>query len=168
MYVFMVENIGISVGQLIFILLLLLIFYCAPALTAVADFRMGIKKAKQRGEEISSDGFKRTIDKLTRYYLFIFAITVIDFVQIILIQYVNFYYEKEIILLPFLTAGASIICCLIEVKSIFESNDVKTKKNALEATKLASAIVKLIKDPSALSKLQDLITHGDKQYDKES
>ena len=41
-----------------------------------------------------------------------------------------------------LTAIAAIGVCLIEVKSIYENNDVKTKREAREIAKLAAAIVK--------------------------
>ena len=42
-----------------------------------ADLWSGVRKAKRRGEVRSSYGFKRTVDKLARYYNLLIALSLI-------------------------------------------------------------------------------------------
>lgn len=49
-----------------------------------ADLWSGVRKAKRRGEVRSSYGFKRTVDKLARYYNLLIALTVVDCIPVIL------------------------------------------------------------------------------------
>ena len=128
--------------QVIFILAIWLICYMSEIITPLIDFRVGVKKAKARGEEITSDRWKDTPKKISNYLLFTFAVTVVDLVQMCLVHYLSLFYGWTIPLLPMLTAIAAIGVCLIEVKSIYENNDVKTKREAREIAKLAAAIVK--------------------------
>lgn len=128
--------------QVIFILAIWLICYMSEIITPLIDFRVGVKKAKARGEEITSDRWKDTPKKISNYLLFTFAVTVVDLVQMALVHYCStFYGWTAIPLLPFLTAVSAIGVNLIEIKSIYENNDVKTKREAREIAKLAAAIV---------------------------
>ena len=92
---------------------------------------------------MESDKLKDTPKKISNYMLFIFTLTVVDFVQMMLVHYLTVFYGwTSVPLLPVLTAVASIGCCCIEIKSIYEGYDVKTKKDAREVAKMAMAIVK--------------------------
>ena len=133
----------IDKGQALFLLAIVFVLYIAPVVASLIDLRFGIKKARERGEEIDSDHLKKTPAKITNYLLFIFAVSVVDVVQMAIVHYLStFYGWHSIPLLPVLTAVASVGCCGIEVKSIYENNDTKTKREAKQIAIMAKAILK--------------------------
>lgn len=129
--------------QIVFLLVMAFVLYLAPILAALIDLRVAIKRVKANGGTVESDKLKETPKKISNYLLFIFTLTVVDVVQMMLVHYLAIFYGwTSIPLLPILTAVASVGCCCIEVKSIYEGYDVKTKKDAREVAKMAMAIVK--------------------------
>lgn len=129
-------------AQIIFILVIWLIAYTAIILMPLLDLRSGVKKARARGEDISSDRLKDTIKKMTNYLLFSAAMSVVDVLQMGLVHYLAVFYAwTSIPLLPAFSVIASFGCCAIEVRSIYENNDIKTKREAKEVAKLAAAII---------------------------
>lgn len=132
----------IDKGQALFLLAIVFVLYIAPVIASLIDLRFGIKKARERGEEIDSDHLKKTPAKITNYLLFIFAVSVVDVVQMAIVHYLSTFYGWTVPLLPLLTAVASVGCCCIEVKSIYENNDTKTKREAKQIAIMAKAILK--------------------------
>lgn len=124
----------IILGIILFVILIL------PLVFIGLDFWSGIRKAKERGEAITSDGWKRTVNKVCKYYNAILAMTFIDFVQMLPMWYVDTYYDWTIPVFPFLTALAVIGVGAIEVKSILEKSDEKTRKDISDVAALAHAV----------------------------
>ena len=58
--------IGGNTEQLIAILLIECFILILPLLFIAFDFWAGIRKAKQRGETITSNGWQRTVQKIAR------------------------------------------------------------------------------------------------------
>lgn len=56
---------------------IMLLMYIAILALILADLWAGVRKAKKRGEYRTSDGYKRTIDKIARYYNMTFAMSLI-------------------------------------------------------------------------------------------
>jgi len=130
-------------NQIIYLLVIAFVLYLAPILAALIDLRVAIKRVKENGGTIESSRLKDTPKKISNYLLFIFTLTVVDLIQMLLVHYLStFYGWTSVPLMPILTAVASIGCCCIEIKSIYEGYDVKTKKDAREVAKMAMAIVK--------------------------
>jgi hypothetical protein len=102
----------------IYILVLLMIF---------ADLWAGIRKAKQRGEVRTSYGFKRTVDKLAKYYNALIALTLVDAMQVALIWYLDSFYGYHIPIFPIVTLIGAVGICLIEIKSIYEKAEDKVQ-----------------------------------------
>lgn len=133
----------ITRAQIIFLLVFLLVLYVAPIVAALIDLRVAIKRVKSNGGEIESDRLKDTPKKISNYLLFIFTLSVVDIIQMMLVHYLRaFYGWTSVPMLPLLSAIASIGCCCIEIKSIYEGYDSKTKRDAREVAKMAMAIVK--------------------------
>ena len=65
--------------------------YLMVLLAIMADLWSGVRKAKKNGIARSSCGFKRTIDKVERYYNVMLALTVIDVMQM-----TCFWYSREL------------------------------------------------------------------------
>ena len=105
--------------------LLLLIDYLCVLASVIADLISGLRKARLRGEKCTSSGLRRTVDKIGRYYLALFSMTVID---IMLISSLDFLKESGIMIVPvfpYLTSCGALSLALIEVKSICERSDEK-------------------------------------------
>jgi len=129
--------------QIIYLLVIAFVLYLAPILAALIDLRVAIKRVKENGGTVESDKLKDTPKKISNYLLFIFTLTVVDLIQMLLVHYLSIFYGwTSVPLMPILTAVASIGCCCIEIKSIYEGYDVKTKKDARDVAKMAMAIVK--------------------------
>lgn len=101
--------------------------YCGVLFMILADLWSGVRKARQNGVIRSSYGFRRTVEKLTKYYNLLVVMTLIDAMQMSAIWYMEVYYQKSFILFPFITLVGALGISLIEVKSIYEKAEDKVK-----------------------------------------
>jgi hypothetical protein len=101
--------------------------YILVLLAILADLWSGVRKAKQNGIVRSSYGFKRTVDKIARYYNMLFALTVVDAMQMTAVWYLATYYDYRLPMFPFITLIGAIGLALIEIKSIYEKASDKVK-----------------------------------------
>ena len=128
---------------------------------AMADLCSGIRKAKLRGEVRSSYGFKRTVDKLARYYNLLIALTVVDCMQMAGIWYLDIFYGYHIPIFPVVTMIGAIGLGIIEVKSIFEKAEDKVRSDYQQVLMLAGEIAKHRTDPEEIAKaVVDYINKG--------
>lgn len=134
------------VGWVIFAL------YILVFMAILADLVSGIRKAKQRGEARTSYGLKRTVDKLARYYNGLFALTVIDLMQMIGVWYLDSYYGYKIPLIPIITVIGAVGIGMIEVKSIYEKAEDKVKNQSQEVMEMLAYIAGHRKDPEEIAK----------------
>ena len=131
------------------------------------DFWAGVRKAKQRGEKITSEGWKRTVDKVARYYNMLLALVVIDCMQIAGVWYLDNYYDYHIPIFPFVTIMGALVVAAIEVKSIFEKAEDKVKKQVSDVSSLALEIAKSKADPEEIAKaVVDFINRGNVKEEK--
>lgn len=101
--------------------------YVMVLLAILVDLWAGVRKAKKNGVARSSYGYKRTIDKIARYYNVMIALTVIDAMQMAAIWYLETYYEYKIPIFPVLSLLGAIGIGLIEIKSIYEKAEDKVR-----------------------------------------
>lgn len=101
--------------------------YMMVLLAIMADLWSGVRKAKKNGIARSSYGFKRTVDKIARYYNVLLALTVVDAMQMSSLWYLEKYYEYNWPIFPIVTLIGSIGVCLIEIKSIYEKAEDKVR-----------------------------------------
>ena len=125
--------------KLVIILWILFALYCEVLLIVGADFWSGITKAKKNGVVRSSYGFRRTIEKLSKYYNLLIALTVVDAMQVSAIWYMDEFYTITVPMFPFITLFGALGISLIEVKSIYEKAEDKVK--LLEVGYLAGKII---------------------------
>ena len=115
-----------------------------------ADLWSGVRKAKRRGEVRSSYGFKRTVDKLARYYNLLIALTVVDCMQMGGVWYLDGYYGYHIPIFPVITLIGAIGLGCIEVRSDYQ-----------QVLMLAGEIAKHRTDPEEIAKaVVDYINKG--------
>lgn len=101
--------------------------YIMVLLVIMADLWSGVRKAKKNGIARSSYGFKRTVDKIARYYNVLLALTVVDAMQMGSLWYLEKYYSYNWPLFPVVTLIGAIGICLIEIKSIYEKAEDKVR-----------------------------------------
>lgn len=104
---------------------LVLLDYLCVLVSIVADLFSGLRKARQRGEKCTSAGLRRTVDKIGRYYLALFSMTVIDVLLLVSMSYLEDEGLSFIPLFPYLTTFGALSLSLIELKSICEASDEK-------------------------------------------
>lgn len=145
--------------------------YLGLFLMILADLWSGVRKAKRRGEVRSSYGYKRTIDKIARYYNALIALTVIDAMQMAGIWYLTCYYGWTIPIFPIVTLIGAIGMCAVEMKSIYEKADEKVKSDYKEVAALAVEIAKHKTEPNEIAQaVVEYINKGnvkDKEEKKE-
>ena len=117
-------------------MLLVLAFsqYLLVMIAVCCDLFCGAWWALKRGELRRSAAFRRTVDKLARYYNALFALSVIDVMQILSLNYLHFYsIALDLPLMPVFTILGAIAMAIIELKSIFEKADRKYRSELRQA-----------------------------------
>lgn len=117
------------------------------------DLWAGIRKAKLRKEKITSEGWKRTIDKISRYYNMLLALIIVDCMQMSGIWYLDNFYDYQMPVFPFITMLGAMGVAAIEVKSILEQADEKSKKQIGDVTTLVTEIMKHKMYPSEMASI---------------
>lgn len=134
--------------------------YFSVFIGVLTDLWSGVRKAKINGVARSSYGYRRTIDKLARYYNLLLALTVIDAMQMVSIWYLDKYYHYERLpMFPFITLLGAIGICVIEIKSIYEKAEDKVRienvanlagkivTNKDDITEIIKAVAEYMKEP---------------------
>lgn len=134
--------------------------YILVLFSVLADLISGVRKAKQRGEARRSTALRRTVDKVSRYYVALFALTIIDMMQMSAISYLRLLEGFDSFLLfPLFTLLGSLGIALIEVKSIYEKAEEKEQRDYRDAASLLKSIL-------SNKYLMDMINTNDKKLSK--
>jgi 4-hydroxybenzoate polyprenyltransferase len=133
-------------SELIIIGVILLLVYIEVLAMVFADLRSGTRKALERGENLTSAGYRKTITKIGNYFGTLLVMFFIDAVQIGVIFLIDHCYGKNIIEAPWFTLLAAIFITYIEGKSILEKSGDKVKKQASE---IAEVVASVVSHPSA-------------------
>ena len=144
------------IGTLIVCCCIVLLFYIVALGLIFADLWAGVRKAKQRGEYRTSDGLKRTVGKINKYFAMHFAMTLVDAVQISLLYMLFHEYGYDIPMLPVFTLIGVLYEAFVEIKSIMEPADMKERKQqedfkrllqqALSEGGLRERVIKIIEE----------------------
>lgn len=134
------------VGLIVFGLLICPIFFIA------LDLWSGIRKAKERGEAITSDGWRQTVNKSVKYYNLLLAFLLVDVLQIAAIWYLDNFAGWHWPIFPWMLLFSVCGVAAIEIKSIYESNDAKTKRDLRNVALLGAEIAKNRTDAEEIAK----------------
>jgi hypothetical protein len=141
-----------GMNEIITVMWMLFADYMAVLLLIGADLWSGVRKAKMRGEIRSSYMYKKTVDKIARYYNALLALTIVDVMQMGGMWYMDNYYDYHLPIFPFITFMASIGIGMIEIKSIFEKAEDKVKFEYQQIGVLATELAKSKADPAEIAK----------------
>ena len=140
---------------LAYVVILVLIF---------CDLRAGIRKAKKRGETLISDKYKRTVEKISKYYNMTFVLSIIDVFQFALLMFLFHFYHIDIVMLPWFTMIALGYVGFVEIKSVWEPADIKEKKQQEDYRR---AILALIREYGGVEKVLEAMKNDDKNEETE-
>ena len=152
--------------QFIVLLFVVVLMLFAPLVFIALDFWAGIRKAKKNGIPIYSNKMKRTADKVSRYYNGIFAMMVLDVIQMSMFVFLHLYNGWGAWTVPIFTFCAVCFVAAIEIKSIYEPADVKEQRENKEVLELAKAIAEHRADPSEIAK--DIASYLQKEKENNS
>ena len=111
--------------------------YLLVFLSVVLDLISGIRKSRASGIMIThSYGLRKTIDKLSRYFVLLLSCSIMD--AAILITGIP--EAHSLPLIPYVSFGIALILCLVESYSIWEKDEYKGKY--IEAAKVAKEAIK--------------------------
>ena len=112
-----------------------------PLVFSILDFISGVRKARQRGERITSDRYRRSVKKVAGYYNLLLALVVVDCMHMGCSWFLNSYYDYHIPTFPFVTLAGAFFVAAIEIKreltdvSLLAVEIAKYKDTPAEAAK---------------------------------
>lgn len=133
---------------------IMLLMYVIILALIFADLWAGVRKAKIRGELRTSYGYKKTIEKIAKYYNMAFALSLVDVLQITVIFFLYYFYEVDLWMIPWFTAFATGYVAWVEIHSIWEPADMKEKKQQED---YAAALLALANQVGGVEKLIELL-----------
>ena len=151
-------------GKLFFVTVILFFILITPLFFIAFDFWAGVRKARQRGERIISDGWQRTVRKIARYYNALLALVVVDGMQMASVWYVQEFYGWKIPVFPIVTLLGALGVAAIEVRSIYEKAEDKEKRDMRQVAMLAAEIAKHRTEPRELAR--EVIEYLNKNSDE--
>lgn len=101
------------------------------AISSIIDLFTGLYKSKKIGYLLTSDGLKRTANKLVLYYSLMTFGAMIDISA----------FGLEIISIPYVSATFCLFVLVIEGKSVLERANEKERKRILDGAKDVTAIL---------------------------
>lgn len=96
--------------------------YAGVLMAVIIDLVSGVRKARLEGKPCRSRGLRRTVSKLTSYYLALFCLSVVDVMIITTIAVMSALGRSIIEPFPYLTTAGAISLSLIETRSIIENS----------------------------------------------
>lgn len=138
--------------------------YLMVLLAILADLWSGVRKAKKNGVARTSYGFKKTVDKIARYYNVLLALTIVDAMQMGALWYLEKFYSYHWPIFPVVTLVGAIGICLIEIKSIYEKAE-----NKVRVENVANMAEKIITNKDDISEIvKAVIDYMNKPEEKEN
>lgn len=125
---------------------IVLLFYIAALGLIFSDLWAGVRKAKQRGEMRTSKAYKDTVDKISKYFNMLFALTIVDCIQVAVLFFLYREYGYDIPMLPVFTFIGTCYVGFVEITSIMEPANVKEKKQQEDFMRLVTKLIAENKD----------------------
>lgn len=150
----MQELFHISARSIAIFLAVLVFYYLCIAGFMLCDCIVAVHRAKIDGMYRSSRKFRRTFDKAVMYYIPTFMFTLVDFMIVFAVAFLEIPWFPHF---PFVTLFAVAAIGYIEIKSVYEKYDAKERVKIEEAVEV---LVKLSKDKDAASLVDTIMTVG--------
>ena len=96
--------------------------YVGVTMAVVADLVSGIRKARSEGDPCTSRGLRRTVSKLTSYFLLMFCLSVVDGMMLVALVTLRSAGHDLPAPFPWLTTAGALAMAFIELLSILENS----------------------------------------------
>lgn len=96
--------------------------YGGVLIAVLLDLISGVRKAHRENLPCRSRGLRRTVSKLTSYYLALFCLSVVDVMIIVSLTYLLSVGMTSVHPFPYLTTAGAVSLALIELQSIIENS----------------------------------------------
>lgn len=133
------------------VLLLIIIEYSGVLFAIIADLCSGLHKARINNIPRTSRALRRTVDKITRYFNTLLALTILDGMIIAGIIYLRASDIASLPVIPIFSMLGAIALTLIEIKSICEKSEEKG-----DLSQAAKTIKELLESPTLKTLLSQL------------
>ena len=140
-----------TISRLGWIAALVALDYACVMLAVLADLRSGILKARRLKEKRTSGGLRRSVEKAGRYYVLLFAMTLIDAMVCGALLFLAVSDGPSLPPLPLFTTLCAIGLALIELKSIYENSHEKD-----DYDRIIGQLRKLLDDPAVVKRPLEL------------
>lgn len=101
---------------------MLLIDYFAVITAVMIDLRSGVLRARREGKPRTSGGYRRTVEKLSRYLITLLALSAVDAMLVGAALLFRSTMEWAVPVFPLFTTLGAIALTLIEGKSVMENS----------------------------------------------
>lgn len=108
------------------VLIILSVQYSGVLLAVLADLVSGVRRARNEHRKCTSRGLRRTVAKLSSYYLALFCLTVVDAMAVTAITALDMMGRPTVPAFPYFTTLGSLSLAMIEAKSIVENSPHRT------------------------------------------
>ena len=129
--------------------------YVFVLLAIIGDLISGVRKAKAAGEARTSEGFKRTIEKIAKYYNMLFAVSILDAFVLMMLYVLQLKgWLPSIPLFPIFTVIGGCYLAFVEARSVGEK--LEDKERARIKSDFAQ-FAEIMKDEDKLKKAVELL-----------
>lgn len=127
--------------SLIWLAAMLMLDYAAVIVAVVIDLRSGVIRARREGRRRTSRGYRRTVEKLSRYLTTLLALSAVDALiagtAMLLVSTMGW----NLPVMPLFTTLGALALCFIEGKSVVENTQRRS-----DFTDAASSVTDLLTD----------------------
>jgi len=133
------------------ILCLTLTDYFSVIIAVLIDLRSGTVKARREGKPRTSHGYRRTVEKASRYMTTLLALTMVDVLLTASALLLQATAGWNIPAFPLFTTAGAIGLTLIEVKSVMENSRHKT-----DVVNAARSLTDLLSNPEITKLIEEI------------
>ncbi len=139
------------VTSLQWVVMLLFLDFTSVIVAAVCDLVSALRRVRRLGMRRTSRGYRRTVDKLARYFITLMSLAVVDALLIVSALLLRSTMHWSVPVFPLFTTLGALCLTLIETKSVMENT--QRRCDMTDAAKVAND---LLNDPA----LQNLAAPG--------
>lgn len=130
-----------TIKSLLWLMVMLLTDYAAVVVAILVDLRSGTLRARREGRPRTSRGYRRTVEKASRYLVTLLALSVIDAMIVGAAMLFRSTMHWEVPVFPLFTTVGAVALTLIESRSVVENS-----QNRADFTSTAAKATSLLTD----------------------
>lgn len=126
---------------------MVLVIYFLVLFAVLVDLYTGIRRARLQGLARTSRAYRRTVNKVNRYYSLLLIASFIDMSCLL----VSAWEQVGVLSMPYMTWLGGVGLCLIELRSVWENTRGEKGKDDIEETaRVLAKAVGQVRDPERL------------------